>query len=275
MVYILNKVEANALASDFTNKQVYEKFTSLVAQVYEEYVCESTVNYVALKSNPSTWVSYKVASTQLSQLKLQDCTEDERMCLFANAYNMLVIHAIIERKTYPKNLFQRLNMYANAAYQIDTFVFTLNHIEHGMLRGNLRMPYCPYRFYTSNAPELKYATEDPRVHFTLNCGAMSCPQLFCYTNANDQFTIAAKSFLFKPSNFTIKGTEIQLSYLLYLYQSDFCESTKDAFHVVQFCVPYLEDTLASQVKDWIQKYPSKGFTITYTTYDWSINDHIE
>ena len=63
--------------------------------------------------------------------------------------------------------------------------WSLDDIEHGIIRANTKHPYQFFRlpFPKSNDPRrsLCVSTLDPRIHFALNCGANSCPPISTYT----------------------------------------------------------------------------------------------
>ena len=62
------------------------------------------------------------------------------------------------------------------AYRIgnnNEFVFSLDDIEHGILRANREHPSRKQSQFNLNDPRLKYSIDlfEPRIHFALNCGA--------------------------------------------------------------------------------------------------------
>ena len=65
-------------------------------------------------------------------------------------------------------------------------VYTLDDVEHGLLRGNRPHPYRLFpQFARRDDPRaadgVPAAEVDCRVHFALNCGAKSCPPVDVYT----------------------------------------------------------------------------------------------
>ena len=60
--------------------------------------------------------------------------------------------------------------------------YSLDAIEHGVLRLNARPPYRLRRLLAAGDPRRDAAPSrlDPRVHFALNCGAVSCPPIRAY-----------------------------------------------------------------------------------------------
>ena len=60
--------------------------------------------------------------------------------------------------------------------------YSLDAIEHGVLRLNARPPYRLRRPFAAGDPRRGAAPSrlDPRIHFALNCGARSCPPIRAY-----------------------------------------------------------------------------------------------
>ena len=77
-------------------------------------------------------------------------------------------------------------MWSRFAYNIGGHNLTLDEIEHGILRGNKPHPsnhQGPPIFGDPADPRIRLAVTnfDPRIHFALNCGALSCPPIRIYT----------------------------------------------------------------------------------------------
>ena len=91
----------------------------------------------------------------------------------------------------------RLRFFWNTSYIISGYVFTLDDIENGVLRGNRKGPAHIFRQFSSKSdPRLRFALPkpEPLIHFALVCGAKSCPPIKCYTEAKvkDELRIAAE-----------------------------------------------------------------------------------
>ena len=91
----------------------------------------------------------------------------------------------------------RLRFFWNTSYIISGYVFTLDDIENGVLRGNRKGPAHIFRQFSSKSdPRLRFALPkpEPLIHFALVCGAKSCPPIKCYTEARvkDELRIAAE-----------------------------------------------------------------------------------
>lgn len=131
---------------------------------------------------------------------------NQQMAFFINLYNLLTIHSLCALYDTPtttngssssifqqfgSSLWTRLTFYAENAYLIDHNAYCLNDIENGILRGNQVSPIPwskkPFSDKDNNNkgegdPRLSHciAKPDPRIHFALNCGAMSCPPILVY-----------------------------------------------------------------------------------------------
>ena len=70
--------------------------------------------------------------------------------------------------------FKSLDLFYRHAYKVGGLVFTLDEMEHGVLRCNRGHPSNPGipTFQDENDPRRDLALKhfDPRIHFALNCG---------------------------------------------------------------------------------------------------------
>lgn len=82
---------------------------------------------------------------------------------------------------------------------------SLDDIEHGLLRGDRASPnplrwgfWSRRHFLSATDPRRAWAVPlDPRIHFALNCGALSCPAVRFYEGASlgEELQAAAEAFL--------------------------------------------------------------------------------
>ena len=69
-------------------------------------------------------------------------------------------------------------MWTKYAYNVGGLLFTLDEIEHGVLRCNKGHPKDEKPMFSDEARKsLSLSFLDPRIHFALNCGATSCPPI--------------------------------------------------------------------------------------------------
>lgn len=94
----------------------------------------------------------------------------------------------------PGNTISRIKFYTELGYYVGPHFYSLNDIEHGLLRG--KSPGISFLMCSGNGvnpvtgapqfdkgdPRLAFICElDPRIHFALVCGAKSCPPIRIFT----------------------------------------------------------------------------------------------
>ncbi len=124
---------------------------------------------------------------------------------------------------------------------------SLDDIEHGLLR-----------------PVFK----DPRVHYSVNCASIGCPNLgteaFTGNKLDAQLNAAASAYINHPRGLSIKGGEVTASSIYDWFQKDF---GGDEAGVLAHVRTYAGDALKSKLN---------GITaISDFGYDWTLNDAAE
>jgi hypothetical protein len=142
----------------------------------------------------------------------------EARAFWINLYNTLTLHAmqVAQVKT---GILEVLGFYNRFAYQIGEHIFTLNEIEHGVLRGN-RAVLIQKPFLITD-PRAKFVLPlEPRIHFALNCGAASCPPIRAYTGTDleAQLELATQSYL---QDCKVEQGVVWLPRLFLYYPTDF------------------------------------------------------
>eukprot|EP00605_Chrysophyceae_sp_TOSAG23-4_P002150 GSChrysophyteH1.ASY1.ANO1.2378.1 assembled CDS len=250
-----------------------------------------SVNYTSIK-NSVEYKEYCRLAKSLSTIELGSLPEHTRKGFLINVYNCLCIHALVEgvlRWSMFGISVARLKMYSSAAYNIGGHNFSLNDIEHGLLRNNSKSPAPMTRIpFAANDPRLEYCCIcDPRIHFALNCGAESCPPIAVYScneNSPDkldkELDLAVAGFCEEKRNVNIdfsKGT-VALSMLFSWYKADFASSGEETHFDAR-------KTSQELVLDWIANHAplrvqetlhrarnsQNGAIVTYMPYNWDLN----
>ena len=164
-----------------------------------------------------------------------------------NAYYQILYTR--EKKTNPA-------IFTGKAILIAGHLFSLDDIEHGILRryrGKYSMGYLPQFFPSKLIKQLAVSEMDYRIHFTLNCGAKSCPPIafYEYENLEPQLNLATKSFLKSETTIDTLTKVISTSKILKWYKGDF--GGKDGIR-----------SLLSKVFN--QNFT--GYSIEFKKYDW-------
>ena len=97
-----------------------------------------------------------------------------------------------------RSLLKIRGAFERIAYVIGGHRYSLDDIEHGVLRGNRAHFLIPgVRFRAKIRAAQALAQVDPRIHFALVCGASSCPPIGIYQaeNLDSQLDLAAGNFI--------------------------------------------------------------------------------
>jgi len=191
-----------------------------------------------------------------------------RLAFWTNIYNTAVIHGVIELelersvKEYP-GFFDRIT------YEIGGFRFSLNEMEHGLLRGNRRHPYRVLRPFREKDVRLEFAIVplDPRIHFALVCGARSCPPIGFYEadQIDFQLGLAAMSFINSPQvKILPEEKTVFISMIFKWYKIDFGGSDRALLDTL---LNYLDE---GKDKAFLEENRNQ-IRIRYQPYDWNLN----
>src|SRR5206468_2740221 len=102
-------------------------------------------------------------------------------------------------------------------YLVAGHPLTLDQVEHGLLRDNARPPYRLVRPLPPDHPASAWRVPlDSRVHFALNCGAVSCPLVRVYTGGrlDAQLDAAERAFLTSETRIDDGARAVTTSQLL-------------------------------------------------------------
>ncbi|MDZ4748850.1 MAG: DUF547 domain-containing protein [Saprospiraceae bacterium] len=195
------------------------------------------------------------AEGRLQQIKFEDLlnglqSDDERKAFWINIYNAwFQILAARDKKAKPAIFREKLIPIAGQR-------FSLDDIEHGILRKyrlKLALGYLPMFYPASLIKRLSVSAIDFRIHFALNCGAVSCPPIAFYTAdaIQQQLELATDSFI--TTDITIDEEEkiISISKLMLWFRGDFggCKGIR------KMLTKYLQKDLTI-------------YTIRYKDYHW-------
>jgi len=215
----------------------------IMLHLYSTFLSEDGkyVDYLGI-SKSKEFEEFLETILHLPEINVNDLSGEERMAFFLNMYNVIVIHGYIIYGV-PTSTTKRTTFFQKMSYQIGDQIYSLDDIEHGILRGNRKHP----AFFIRNPqfgktdPRIKYSVTqvDPRIHFALVCGAQSCPPVRLYSSSNlDRgLQLAAAVFCNDDANFKldIEKKEIGLSQIFQWYLGDFGHTVQELIHwIVSF-----------------------------------------
>lgn len=211
------------------------------ARVLDRYVDVSgEVDFPALagdRADLDRYVHY-VADTPLESLR----DEDVRLAHLINAYNALSMFNVLELGI-PKT---------HAGLNKVSF-FYLRKLEIG------GRPLSLYAFENDVIRPFARGRRDPRVHFALNCSALSCPVLprrpFTGAAIDAELDTAATAFFTRAQNLRIDDPTrtVWLNEILDFYTQDF--------------VPLAADDLVAYVNRYAARKLPADYAVRFTPYD--------
>ena len=223
------------LGANFLWAQPLNDFLDQTDDFLKEVVVKDRVNYRFITKN-NTSLSELVQS--ISTMPIDQLQEQERKAFLINAYNLLVIKIVSDN--YPITSPQKISgFFEKIKHNIGSHTWTLSELENNHIRKNY---------------------QDPRIHFVLNCGAVSCPPITNFTyrpSILDQQLEEQTRLALNDSNFIYQKNEKNyLSYIFKWYAFDF----KSVGGALAFINQYRSPKLNSDQP------------VIYYPYDWLLND---
>ena len=217
---------------------------SIYANLLNKYVHQGNVDYRGFKMEESKLDQYLKVLENVDSKRL---SRNEQFAFYINAYNAWTIKLILSGYPGIKSIKDLGNIlktpWKKKICRIDGDVITLDDIEHNILR-----------------PRFK----DPRVHFAINCAALSCPPLwsqpFLGSTLDRQLDDATRAFINNPKRNYLKGNTLYVSRIFKWFGKDFNDD------VIGFFLKYADGNLKKELE--VKKNSIK---IKYLNYDWSLN----
>jgi hypothetical protein len=214
------------------------------AELLAKYVQNGVVDYAGFQSDEEKLDLYL---KELAAHDPEDLTRDARFAFYVNVYNAWTVKLILTAYPDIKSIKELGNIFKTAwekpIVQLANGTFTLDDIEHGILR-----------------PRFK----DPRIHFVVNCASISCPPLrsepYTAERLEAQLEDATRRFLNHPDNHRLDGTDFYVSRLFKWYGEDF---DNDA---IGFYLKYADEDLKARLQA-----AGQSLDVKYLKYDWGLN----
>ena len=188
--------------------------------------------------------------------------DQARIAFWVNTYNSL-LRSITAARPFRRSVLLSLRAFGTYRFEIGGHPYTLDLIEHGVLRGNARPPVGVRPPLRDSDPRLASlpSAPDPRVHFALNCGARSCPPIRAYRAASvdSELERATVDYLGAESDVDDEAGSVELPGLMKLYGADF-GGTAGRLHFAAKRLPDLERLLSREPNPKVR----------YARFDWHV-----
>lgn len=179
--------------------------------------------YAAKTGDETSDFISRLKQIEMDELQLNIKTDHEKKAFWINLYNAYTQVALKENPAQYKN---RGRFFGNKFIQIAGHSFSLDDIEHGILRRSKvkwSLGYFNKLFPGKIEKQLRVAALDYRIHFALNCGAKSCPPIAFYRaeDIDKQLDIATKVYLDGEAEYNESVNRIKLPALMSWFRRDF------------------------------------------------------
>lgn len=228
------------LSSSLEASQTAKPNHTVLNKLLNTYVSSAgLVNYKAFLKDKLTLQQYLKS---LANVKVSNLSKDEQLAFWINIYNAATIDQVLAN--YP--------------------VKSIMDISGGKV-WDQKLPYTfAGKSYTLNEIEkVKLIEElnDARVHFAVNCAAVSCPKLLnkAYTADNIQSLLNANTSAFlNDTEFNkLSPAKAQLSNIFNWYKADFAKA---------------EGSVAAFINKYAKVKIKENTPLSYINYNWSLND---
>jgi hypothetical protein len=206
------------------------------------------VDYAGWKGNAADIAALNAAVTAFSAMPISTLPRPEQFCTWANLYNALTIQVVLGR--YPvrsirdiKSSPLALGPWKDKRITVQGVRLSLDDIEHNILRKQWR---------------------EPRVHYTVNCASVGCPNLgrrgWRSETLEADLTTAARAYINSPRGVRVTSAgQVRVSSIYQWFKVDFGNNDAGVLaHLRQYAAPALAAQLANA-------------RIIGNDYDWSIN----
>jgi hypothetical protein len=230
-----------------------------------------TVDYSQLAESESYREYRQSCTAKLTNLDLDSLKySQDQLAFWINLYNALTIDAVISfgiNNSVTEGLLGIFSFFRGAAYHIGEHRFSLEDIEHGILRANKGHPYLPGEQFASTDPRRKWVISpmDPRIHFALNCASKSCPPIGVYTpeEIDVQLDIATHNFINTNLNVDHERGTLSLSSIFQWYRKDFGGRQG----LIEFLLKHIPK---DRRWEWVSDHRD-SLKLNYQPYDWDLN----
>jgi hypothetical protein len=187
--------------------------------------------------------------SRLAKIPISTYSRREQFAFWVDLYNELTVKLVLDH--YPVANIKEISggFFSSGPWDekliaIGGEALSLDDIEHRILRPIWR---------------------DPRIHYAINCAALSCPNLqsLAFTTANTEVLLekAARDYVNHPRGAAVDGGKLTLSSVYVWYAADFGGTERG---VIEHLMHYARPDLAAAI--------ARLGRISDDRYDWALND---
>ena len=232
-------LHAEAAPAPKAGKQTLD--SALFDAVLTKHLKQGRIDYAGLRTDTTATAQLQGYVEAIARMP-----ETEPLSSWINAYNALVVHAVLER--YPLQSVKDaeggdFRFFREIYYTVAGKKRSLDDIENGVIRP---------RF------------EDARIHVALNCGALSCPPLppkaFQEATLDATLDSLARQIVNDGRHLYIEGGKLIVNEIFKWFEADFA---RDEGSLLGWIQAYSDDPAIDGL--------AADVTVEVYTYDWSLS----
>lgn len=171
---------------------------------------------------------YRAALAAADDADLRRVRADRRagLAFWLNCYNAGTQLLLDNRPELYESPLRFVRFFHAPAITVAGTALGLDRIENGLLRGGRSkygLGYLPKFLATSFERRYRLPGCDPRIHFALNCGAVSCPAVRAYEpeRVDDQLQRATRSYLDSTVDYDPEAGVVRVPRVFLWFRGDF------------------------------------------------------
>lgn len=238
----------------------------------EALITDAGVDYARVKASSAYARLRDVLYPCLAAFDLAQLDSPEiQKAFWINLYHLLTLDAVLRlgvQRSVTEGWLGILRFFRKAAYNVGGMRFSLEDIEHGILRANCGVTYFPGPHFGKIDVRRVFCLDslDARIHFALNCASRSCPPIAFYSaeKLDAQLDLSAASFIESETEMDKSGVALQISRIFKWYRKDF----GGKFGVLEWIHRYLPE---KDMRRLLIDHFDYQTMIIFKKYDWRLN----
>ncbi len=175
----------------------------------------------ASDANQTQSVLKQIADIPFDDLVSSLDSKQKKLAFWMNMYNAFVQ---IELIANPDMFEDKTTFYKEQRHKIAGINMSYDNIEHGILRNSrvkLSLGYVKRIFVKKWERTLRNKDIDGRIHFALNCGAISCPPVAVFNDVDVEAQLDKVNTIYLKKNTNVEGNQLSTSPLFSWFRADF------------------------------------------------------
>ena len=196
---------------------------------FESYAHLSMKLVEAVRDGEPTWkFEQMLAEVSPDELYEDLRNESHKKAFWMNIYNAYIQIILLDEPELfeDRNSWFGYNFFSSPQVTIAGKELSFDDIEHGIMRRSkikISMGYLDKWFVDDFIERFWWDEVDPRIHFALNCGAISCPYIAVFDpdRVEEQLEITTEQYLKENTDYFPEENRVEVTRLMSWFRGDF------------------------------------------------------